>query len=233
MIPQILAHRGASFDHPENTLDAFRGASTQLADGVELDVRATADGALVICHDPLLPDGRVIAESAAPDLPPGVPTLDQALDACGSMLVNVEIKHGEQEPGFDRDRRLADSVVALLGRRDAPPVLVSSFDVGIIDRVRRLRPEIPTGLLVVSPHEPSPSAGIEIALDGGHTALHPFDLFVDEALVARCAEVGLALNVWTVDRPDRIVELARWGVDAIITNRPALARRTLADAGLL
>ena len=64
---------------------------------------------------------------------------------------------------------------------------------------------------------------------GGHRALHPYVLFVTEAMVTACHEAGLALNTWTCDDPDRMVELARWGVDGICTNVPDVAVSALAD----
>ena len=63
--PLVLAHRGASAARPENTLDAFRHARELGADGVELDVRATRDGAFVVHHDAHLPDGRVLRRPRA------------------------------------------------------------------------------------------------------------------------------------------------------------------------
>ncbi len=60
LVTMVLAHRGASATHTENTLDAFRAARDQGAHGIELDVRRTADGILVIHHDALVEDGRAI-----------------------------------------------------------------------------------------------------------------------------------------------------------------------------
>lgn len=226
MAPLIVGHRGASRDHPENTLDAFRGASTQLADGVELDVRSTADGVLAVCHDPRLTDGRVIAELDAASLPASMPTLADAIGVSTPMLVNVEIKHGDHEPGFSEDRRLADAVMSAIAELEAvPPILVSSFDLATIDRVRVIAAHVPTGYLVLSAIDPIDA--IAVCAERGHVAIHPNDWFVDEALIGRAHDAGVAVNVWTVDDPDRIRVLASWGVDAIITNTPALARAAL------
>ena len=220
VLPRVIGHRGASRDHPENTLEAFVGAREQGATWVELDVRPTADDTLAVLHDPHLPDGRVLAELIRADVPVSVPELRAALEACAPMGVNVEIKHGEGEPGFTDDRRLADRVVAeLLG---APvELLVSSFDLAIIDRVRAIAPEIPTAYLVLGADEPIDA--VAACVERGHAALHPWDPMVDAALVARCHDAGVAVNVWTVDDPDRMRELASWGVDGIVTNVPAIA----------
>jgi glycerophosphoryl diester phosphodiesterase len=221
----VIGHRGASADHPENTLDAFLGAKAQGADWVELDVRLTADDHLVVLHDPHLPDGRAVATTMRADLPPEVPDLAAALATSAPMGVNVEVKHGPDEPGFSPDRRIADLVATALGE---PPceVLVSSFDLEVVERLRALRPDLATAYLVLGADEPVDA--VAACVEGGHVALHPWDPMVDETLVERCRAAGVDLNVWTVDDPDRIVELAAWGVHGVVTNVPAVARAALA-----
>lgn len=221
---KIIGHRGASADWPENTLAAFRGAFTQGADWVELDVRSTIDSHLVVLHDPTLPDGRIIAEMAAAEVPPEVPTLADALRACVPMGVNVEIKHEPDGPGFWDDRRITDLTVAATA--DTPvPLLISSFDLAVIDRWRQLAPQVDTAYLVLDPR--APVDAIRRCVVNGHAALHPWDPCVDRDLIDAAHEEGIAVNVWTVDDPDRIAELAGWGVDGIVTNVPAVARRVL------
>lgn len=193
----VWAHRGASRVARENTVDAFAAAVRLGADGVELDVRFTADGALAVHHDPSLPDGRLVAATLARDLPPHVPQLDAALDACGDLVVNIEIK----EPPA-----LAEAVVAEVRNRGmADRVVVSCFDLATVDRVRAIDPGIPTGYLVV--HDGSVEAETAV-LDAcrrrGHGALHPHEATVGERLATRAAEAGVALHVWTVDDRDRI-----------------------------
>ena len=112
----VIAHRGASRAERENTLAAFRRAGEMGADAVELDVRRTADGVLVVHHNPGLDDGRVIATMQHGELPAHVPTLTDALDACAGMWVNVEIKNDPTEPDFDPTDSIADETMALLRR---------------------------------------------------------------------------------------------------------------------
>ena len=222
----IYGHRGASADFPENTIPAFEGSVAQGADGIEFDVRRSFDGALVIHHDANLGDGRAIAEVSAAELDSHIPTFDEALDACGPLIVNVEIKHDPREAGFSEDRRLADQVLeAWHSRSHSQRIIVSSFDVGIIDRIRVLDPSVPTGFLAMSASDPIDA--VARCLDGGHSAIHPWDPLVDQPLVDRCHEADLAVNVWTVDDPGRFILLASWGVDGVVTNRPGLARRTI------
>jgi glycerophosphoryl diester phosphodiesterase len=219
--PLIIAHRGASAHHPENTIPAFRAARRAGADMVELDVRLTADGVLAVHHDAELADGRPGAGTAWAALPPTVPDLPAAFAACAGMAVNVEIKsEGDPTDGG----AAADAVVELVTeRRLGDSVLVSSFDWTVIERVRAAAATVPTAFLVVALAE----GDVERVAAGGHRALHPWYGAVTEELIRRCHAAGLAVNCWTCDEPQRMVEMAAWDIDGICTNDPALARRTL------
>lgn len=225
----IWAHRGASRARPENTVEAFVEARAQGADGVELDVRRTREGAMAVHHDAVLPDGRPIFETDVADLPQHVPLLDAALDACAGMLVNVEIKNVPVDVDHDPTERMAEAVVALvteLGLRDS--VLVSSFSLDTIDRVRSLDPSIATGYLTSARW--NQVEALQRAVDGGHGAIHPMDPVVNAELVRLAHDAGVRVHTWTVDDPDRI----RWlvdecGVDAVITNVPDVARAALGN----
>jgi glycerophosphoryl diester phosphodiesterase len=224
--PLIIAHRGAAVpvSHPENTVAAFRRARSVAADWVELDVRRTADGRTAVHHDAHLADGRLIVSLERVALPMHVPDLDQALAACAGLGVNVEIKNFANEPDHDPTHWLSQAVVGAVCRADPPvSVLVSSFAIDAIDRVRTLAPSLPTALLTFGLDDPG--ATIALCAARGHRALHPYDPTVDRALVDAAHDHGLRVNVWTVDHPDRIVELAAMGVDGICTNVPDLARR--------
>jgi glycerophosphoryl diester phosphodiesterase len=224
----IIGHRGASVAHPENTLAAFAGAAAQGADGVELDLRRTADGEVVVRHDPTLPDGRLVVDLRRDELPDWVPSLDDVLDACADFSVlNLEVKNWPDDPDFDPSEVLAEQVVAALEQRPLvrERVLVSAFHLPTIDRVRALDPGLATGWLTLG------MADVTVVLDraaaGGHRAVHPHVAFVDAAMVERAHTLGLELNTWTVDDPGRLRELADLGVDAAITNVPDVARAAL------
>jgi glycerophosphoryl diester phosphodiesterase len=223
--PAVIAHRGASHQAPENTLAAFRLARSLGADAVELDVRRTRDGALAVHHDAHLADGRLLAATDAADLPPTVPLLADALDACEGMWVNIEIKNWPDDPDFDPGLHLADQVVELVnGRGDAARVLVSCFHLPTLDRVRaRSDGHVRTAWLVVS----MDAAAVASTRAHGHAAIHPWFGSVTEEQVAEARAAGLDVNPWTCDDPDWMLRLAAWGVTGICTNLPALARATL------
>src|SRR3546814_18631229 len=127
----VLAHRGASVAFAENTLAAFEGAIAMGADGVELDVRRTADMALAVHHDDVLGDERVIVETRRADLPPSVPLLSDALATCeGLAALNVVIKHWPEARDSDPTDQVVEPVAPLLHARDHPPagpLLVSTL----------------------------------------------------------------------------------------------------------
>jgi glycerophosphoryl diester phosphodiesterase len=219
----VLAHRGANRVAPENTVPAMREAVARGADGVELDVHGTADGALVVRHDadtPAGPLGELTLADVRRELP-DVPTLAEVLDVCRGRLVNVEVK--------DTDPRAAEALVDLLATRrralgdppdDVPDdVLVSSFDLAVVDHVRDLDPDVPTGFLSfgLDPH-----SALVLAAEHGHAAVHP-DVWtlanVDVAAFAtRAHDLGRQVNVWTVNDAAQVELLRDAGVDGVITD---------------
>ncbi|MGI9053350.1 MAG: glycerophosphodiester phosphodiesterase [Ilumatobacteraceae bacterium] len=219
----VVAHRGACRMAHENTVEAFRLAVELGADGIELDARRTADGAVVVHHDAALADGRAIVDLAADELPADVPSLAAALDACRGSWVNVEIKNDPAESDFDPGDLVAELIVAELMRRAGDRFIVSSFRLQSIDRCHELMPALPTGWLVSEVRDNT----VVRTAERGHVALHPWDPVVTAEVVTRCHAAGLAVNTWTCDDPVRAVELASWGVDGIVTNLPDVIRHAL------
>jgi glycerophosphoryl diester phosphodiesterase len=227
----VLAHRGANREAPENTIEAFRRALALGADGVELDIHRTADGGLVVRHDAAGPAG-VLADLGRDEIRralPEVPDLEEALDGCTGTLVNIEIKNSPHDADWDPGYRAADLLVELLARRDGRDrVLVSSFDLGTVDRVRTLAPHVPTALLT---GRMDPLDGLRLVEARGHRALHPAVGMMAggraEELVGRAHDLGVAVNVWTVNDLDEMVRLAAVGADALITDVPTVALAAL------
>jgi glycerophosphoryl diester phosphodiesterase len=223
-VVSVIAHRGASRAEAENTLAAFRRAGEMGAQAVELDVRRTSDGVLVVHHNPQLHDLRTIAAVAATDLPDSVPTLGAALDACAGMWVNVEIKNDPSEPDFDASESIADETVAhLLARSEDHRWLISCFRIETVDRCHVLAPQIRTAWLC----DEVPDGTPQVLVEKGHTALHPWVHALDRDTIDRCHSAGIQVNTWTCDDPGRMIELVEWGIDGICTNVPDVALRTV------
>jgi glycerophosphoryl diester phosphodiesterase len=225
----ILAHRGSpdpTGGIGENTLEAFVRARELGADGVELDVRMTSDGALAVHHDPVIESVGAVAGLSTGELPVFVPLLDAALDACSGLTVNIEIKNLPGEPGFDPTDHVAAEVAGLVmatGRESS--VVISSFWPGTLEAVRNADPDLATGLLLSSWADPAQA--VTTALSHGCTALHPHLDLVSDGLVEQAHAAGLAVAAWTVNGSTPLRAAQAAGVDTVITDDVALARSTL------
>jgi glycerophosphoryl diester phosphodiesterase len=165
---------------------------------------------------------------AAGDLPSEVPSLVEALAACGDVVVNVEVKNWPRDPDHDPSLMVAEAVAGLVAPRGRR-VLVSSFNLADVDRVRSLDPSIPTALLAAfGPDADVAGRFVDRARRRGHGAVHPHHGAVTSHLVDLAHAGGLEVNTWTVDDPDRIRALAALGVDGIVTNVPDIALAALA-----
>ena len=220
--PLVLGHRGASAAAPENTLAAFARAREMGADGVELDVRRTADDVLVVHHDPDAAGVGVIRTVTFADVRaarPDLPTLDEALDACRGLLVNTEVKCLPWEPDPDTDGAVVRATIEAIARAGTNAVL-SSFDLNAVDRARACAPGLETGWLT---HGQDVPAAARIAADHGHAWLNPdarAALGAGADGIAAAHEAGLRVSVWTVDDITDARTLAADGVDIVITNTP-------------
>lgn len=226
----IVAHRGLHASARENTLEAFDAARAVGADGVEFDVRATVAGELVVHHDPRV-GSLVIAEHRASELASYVPSLAAALAATVGLVVNVEVKNllDPDEPTYDASGDFARSAVAAVAAsgRDED-VIYSSFDfatcVALADASAR-----PVGWLLDVADDPY--ASLAKAARAGLAAINPYVGLVDAELVARSRDLGLALNVWTVNAPNDLAAMLELGVDMIITDVPEVALAMRAPSG--
>ncbi len=238
--PLIIAHRGASAEAPENTLAAFARALAAGADGVELDVQVTADGVPVVCHDATLRrlTGRpgTIARLTRDQLRAvrirgePLPALAEVLALlAGRAVAQIEIKHGVPE---------APVVRAVQRARAAGAVIFASFDTAVVDEARRLAPGIPR-MLICGHHRlrpAGPAARVEslvpilAALGAAGVSLDARAVRTPE-FVRTLKSRGPCIWCWTVNDPRQMRRLAGWGVDAILSDDPALLRSTLGGTG--
>jgi len=248
----IIGHRGASALAPENTLAAFSRALADGAAGVELDVRLARDGVPVVIHDATLRrtgfrEG-VIADMTSVELSrtdvgsrfnrshpslaraeyvrQTVPPLAQVftLFKKGAGVIYVEMKTDKAE---DTYAELARSVAQLVAdQRLGSRVVVVSFNLKAVARIKAIDPSIATGALFEPRRNPVKTIRkhpiITAALECGADQILLHRLIATKRLVSLAAENDLRPVVWTVDEPKWMRRRTSFGIHAVITNNPAL-----------
>jgi glycerophosphoryl diester phosphodiesterase len=216
-VTAVYAHRGCTVGYAENTLEAFAEAKRLGADGVELDVRLTADGALAVHHDPVIEGLGPVADLTVSDLPAHVPLLADALAVCDGLVVDVEIKNDPAQPGHDPGESVAALTAAAIAEAGwTERVIVSSFQASTLHAAQVADGRLRLGALwsVFADTD----AAVDLAVEEGWYAVHPFVTAVSPALVERAHGAGLAVNVWTVNSRQDLAALVELGVDGVITD---------------
>lgn len=245
---RILAHRGSPGQTSvENTVPAVLGCLGAGADGVEVDLRLSADGVLVVCHDP---DLRRLTGSPLPVATTPWDVLRAAADTCAVPLARFEwvlaalagrpvvLEVKAPPPGPGAVRRTAEAVVERLSVLQAAglplDVTVSSFAPAVVAAVRGIAPTS-LGIRTAQLGRPTVRAGAVLrqALAAGHDEIHPHvaALLAEPGCVAAAHGCGVAVVPWTVNRSRAVRRLAGLGVDALITDVPTKAAAVSATAG--
>ncbi|MBU1310282.1 MAG: glycerophosphodiester phosphodiesterase [Gammaproteobacteria bacterium] len=228
---QIIAHRGASGDYPENTLLAIEQAITQGADAVEIDVFAV-QGELIVIHDHHLArttngSGSIYQHNLAQlqqldaGLGQRIPTLWQVLQllAPTTLWLNIELKG---------DNTVAP-LLPLLERAkhelefDPSRLLISSFNHHLLAALKLQLPALKLGALTASMPVDYAAFAQQLQADSVNCDVS----FINQAFVDDAKARSLKVYVYTVDQADDIARMAQYGVDGIFSNYPARSRQRL------
>jgi glycerophosphoryl diester phosphodiesterase len=209
--PLLLGHRGARGEKsvPENTLASFDLALAQGCDGFEFDVRLSADGQAVVCHDATA-RGLTIAESSAQEL--ALPSLHEVLTRYRSTaFLDIELKVA----GLER-------ITTDLLRKVAPVqgCVVSSFLPEVLQTIHGMDETIPLGLICETEAELRRWHELPVAYVIPHFQL------VRQSLISEIKIAKIKMLVWTVNIPADMKRFSKWGVDGIIADNPKRLART-------
>jgi glycerophosphoryl diester phosphodiesterase len=212
--PLLLGHRGARALKaiPENTIASFDQALADGCDGFEFDVRLTADGEAVICHDPKIA-GYAIARSTAKQVS-SLPRLRDILQRYQDSFLDIELK----VKGLERI-----TLDLFLRHKPRRGFIVSSFVPGVLKSLAAEDSTIPLGLICEFKNQLR--LWNELPVD----YVIPRQDLTDPELVRKIKGAGKKVLVWTVNDAEAMQRFAKMGVDGIISDDTSLLCRTLAS----
>ncbi|MGE0079726.1 MAG: glycerophosphodiester phosphodiesterase [Thiohalomonadaceae bacterium] len=219
---EITAHRAGAALGLENSLQALAQSIAYGTPWAEIDVQLTADGVVVVFHDPdlrrLADDPRRVRDLPFAELPPltggiRVPTLAEFIAAArGRIRLNIELK--DYGDGPDLAVRVAEFLKAQGFARQAT---VCSFNPAVVEELKRRAPEVPAGhVLEAGPLPAAPAEFVSVAWQG-----------LTPELVRTAHDRGMGVHVWTVNDGEHMLRLLAMGVDKVITDDPATGMATL------
>jgi len=220
----IVAHRGASAYEPENTIRSFDNAFQLGADFVELDVRLSKDGSLVVIHDEAVDrttngSGLVrdltLSELKLFDAGKGekIPTLEEVLELFSEPKHKffIEIK----EPGLEE--KLLENII---GREAEERVVITSFYHTALRKIKRKRKNIKCGVIFAS----QPINPENLAKDAKASILLPKLQYVNAEMVRRAHKNNLSIIPWPVNNEGDAKKMIQLDVDGIVTDKPDLLK---------
>lgn len=217
--PLIFGHRGSPSVVPENTMQSFKQAFKEGADGIELDVRLTNDKKIIVIHDETVDrttNGTGLVKELTfkeinrltIDKKLRIPSLEEVVKFFGNdKWLNIEIK----EPRFEK--QLIDLLNDL---QITQKIIISSFFVKVIQNLNKTSSEFSTAFLFNYRIEDFKSLKDEKNIN----AIHPHQKLINQELIAEARKNKLQIRAWTVDNPKIAIQLAKFGVEGIITNVP-------------
>ena len=214
---KIIAHRGASYFEPENTLRAFKRAIEMSADFVEADVRLTKDEELVIMHDPDVSrttNGKGLVKDLTLDelikldagIGENIPTLEEVIKLVKNKVgLVVEIK----EPGTE------NKIIEKIEENNLENSILTSFFHKSVQNVRKSSSGIDAGIIFVG----EPVNVGKLADEANVNIIFPSYRYMTEELVKNAKKHDLTVYPWAIDDPEIFKRFADMGVDGIITNK--------------
>jgi glycerophosphoryl diester phosphodiesterase len=242
---EIVAHRGASFDAPENTLAAVKLAWEQKADACEFDVFLSKDGKIVVIHDATTKrtagvDKPVVVQTLdelrkldvgrwkdAKFAGEPIPTLDEVLATVpDGKRVFIEVKCGpEIVPELER--------VLKASKLKPEQTAVISFSADVVAAVKKARPDLKAYWVVnLAPKGKKPRNAEELIATANEIKADGLDLsaapdILDRAFGAKVKTAGLSLYVWTVNDAELARQMIEAGAEGLTTDRPGWLREQL------
>jgi len=226
MKPQVVAHRGSSACHPDNSWAAFEAAVDEGADVIECDVQSTRDRILIVRHD-LAIGHRRVADMTLAEIEtraPGTVVLAELLTFAVRSAIDllVEIK----------DPDAADAAARMIAASGRPErIVVGSFHGPALAMVKATLPSVRTSFMMgsVVAAEQLVTLAAALRVDGVHLcwetrAARPHRL-LDHATMQRLRRAGLAITLWHEEREDELRAMVALEPDAICTNTPTVLRR--------
>lgn len=213
--PLLLGHRGARAVHsiPENTLLSFDRALSDGCDGFEFDLRLTADGVAVVCHDPQ--SARVEIAQVRADQLPALPRLEDVL------------AHYHDHAFLDIELKVAglESIVIAMVRKFPPRhgFVISSFLPEVLEQMHAQGKAIPLGLICETRAELARWTGLPVEY------VIPQSKLVDSKKISMIKDAGKKVLVWTVNDATEMLRLAQTRVDGIISDDASLLVKTLSS----
>ena len=218
--PNVYGHRGSSKKEPENTMRAFRASFSEGAQGIEFDIRLTADKEIVCIHDATINrtsngSGKV-AEMTLKDLQrfdfgkgEKIPPLKEVLEEFGNKYwLNIEIK----------ETNLEEMIVALLDDlKVKQKIIISSFNLNSLIAFKQLNNQIPTAYIFAFRNQKLE----EILANSNINGIHPRKNIVSKKMMKFARENHLAVRPWTIDSKFFTKKMIKYGVNGIITNDPS------------
>lgn len=219
----IIAHRGASAYEPENTLKAIRRALELHANMIEVDVRLSKDGYIIVIHDESVDrttNGKgyvkdlMLEELKKLDAGKGerIPTLQEVINVVrkrAPLIIEIKVLNIE------------DSVVRMIEKEGIEnEVIITSFNHPILRRIKELNQIIKTGVIFKC----HPVRSADLALNAHADSLFPEHKYISKEMVKEAHKYDLEIYPWTIDDLDRVNQLIEIDVDGIVTNKPDILK---------